>query len=106
MARAGDLVVVFNISFNLVTDIDDSVVVCRYSQCMFGGNEMSASVCFEILQRVRQFIPLGYELQRSVAITEQGWSDRMEQANISRSERVNTNKQVGTCGSEDLIEAN
>ena len=66
----------------------------------------SASVCFEILQRVRQFIPLGYELQRSVAITEQGWSDRKEQANISRSERVNTNKQVGTCGSEDLIEAN
>ena len=40
MARAGDLVVVFNISFNLVTDNDDSVVVCRYSQCMFGGTEM------------------------------------------------------------------
>ena len=33
MARAGDLVVVFNISFNLVAHIDDSVVVTDIDEC-------------------------------------------------------------------------
>ena len=105
MATTGDCVVVVNININLVTDIGDCVALRRYSQCMLGGNVVEYKHLLWHYVKGTAIHSAGYELQQSIALTEQGRSDRTKHVNVGRSKRVDLNKRIGIRESEDLVEA-